>query len=74
MTAVQAMLLQAGGDAEDTLVLLPAWPCQLDVSFRLWGARSTAVNVVYANHSLVALDVQPPERASAVRWANCVSS
>jgi hypothetical protein len=74
MTAVQAMLLQAGGDAEDTLVLLPAWPCQLDVSFRLWGARSTAVNVVYANHSLVALDVQPPERASAVRWANCVGS
>jgi hypothetical protein len=29
---------------------------------------------VYANHSLVALDVQPPERASAVRWANCVGS
>ena len=73
MTAVQAMLLQAGGDAEDTLVLLPAWPCEVDVSFKLWGARGTAVNVVYANKTLVALDVQPPERARAVRWANCVS-
>ena len=74
MTALQAMLLQAGGDAEDTLVLLPAWPCELDVRFKLWGARNTTVNVVYATGALVALDVQPPERAAAVRWANCVNA
>ena len=74
MTALQAMLLQAGGDAGDTLVLLPAWPCELDVSFKLWGAQNTTVNVVYAGGALVALDVQPPQRAAAVRWANCVSN
>ncbi len=74
MTALQAMLLQAGGDAADTLVLLPAWPCDVDVSFKLWGARNTTVNVVYAAGALVALDVQPPERAAAVRWARCVSN
>jgi hypothetical protein len=44
------------------------------VSFKLWGARNTSVNVVYAGGALVALDVQPPQRAAAVRWANCVSN
>jgi hypothetical protein len=74
MTALQAMLLQAGGDAGDSLVLFPAWPCDLDVSFKLWGARNTSVSVVFANSALVELDVQPPERAAAVRWASCVSN
>lgn len=72
MTAVQAMLVQAGGDADDTILLLPGWPCEVDVAFKLWGARGTSVNVVYANRTLVAMDVQPPERAAAVRFAGCL--
>lgn len=31
------MLLQAGGDADNTPVLLPAWPCDVDVLLKLWG-------------------------------------
>ena len=74
MTALQSMLLQAGEDAEDSLVLLPAWPCSVDVSFKLWGARSTSVEVVFSGSKLVSLDVQPPSRTGAVRWANCVTN
>lgn len=72
-TAVQLMLLQSGEDgAAGTIVLLPAWPCARDVSFKLWAPKNTTVEVVYRNGSLVSLDVQPPARAGAVRWANCV--
>ena len=72
MTALQTMLLQAGGDAANSLILFPAWPCNVDVSFKLWGALNTTVDVVFAGGKLVSLNVMPPERAAAVKWANCV--
>lgn len=72
-TALQMQLLQWGEDgAAGTIVLLPAWQCHLDVSFKLWGPVATSVEVIYAGGKLVSLDVQPPSRASAVKWANCV--
>jgi hypothetical protein len=71
--AVQLMLLQSGEDgAAGTMVLFPAWPCDQDVSFKLWGAFNTTVEVVYASGKLVSLDVEPASRAGAVKWANCV--
>ena len=70
-TAVNAMLMQQGEDAAGTIVLLPAWPCDVDVSFRLFGSQNTTVEVVWANSTLVSLVVQPPERASAVKLAPC---
>lgn len=68
------MLLQTGEDGfgSGTIVLLPAWPCNFDVSFRLHAAQATTVEVVYAGGKLVSLVVDPPSRAAAVRWANCV--
>lgn len=73
MTATQLMLAQSGEDgAAGTIVLLPAWPCAQDVSFKLWAVGNTTVEVVYAGGKLVSLDVQPPSRASAVTWAACV--
>ena len=73
-TAVNAMLMQQGEDAAATIVLLPAWPCDVDVSFRLHGARNTSVELVWANATLVSLTVEPPERAAAVRVAPCGST
>jgi hypothetical protein len=71
---LQLMLLQTGEDgANGTIVLLPAWPCDIDVSFKLWGPFNTSVEVVYANKSLVSIIVQPPARRSAVRFAACIS-
>ena len=73
MTTLQLMLMQGGEDgAAGTIVLLPAWPCAQDVSFKLWATLNTSVEVVYANGSLDSLVVSPPGRAAAVRWANCV--
>jgi len=72
--ALQESLLQTGDDAGGTLVLLPAWPCSWDVDFRLVGPANTTVTVSYAGGRLVSLDVQPPSRAGAVKWAACVTA
>lgn len=71
---VQDMLLQSGEDGwgNATIVLLPAWPCSWDVSAKLWGPGRTSVEFVYASGHLVSLVVDPPARASAVKWARCV--
>ena len=73
--ALQEMLLQSGDDGFDapTIVLLPAWPCGWDVAFKLWAPFNTSVEVEYAGGKLVSLNVQPPARAAAVKWATCVS-
>ena len=66
------MLLQSGEDgAAGTIVLLPAWPCAIDVSFKLWGPLNTSVEVVWAAGALVSLDVVPAERRGAVVFAPC---
>ena len=70
------MLVQSGEDGFDatTIVLLPSWPCQWDVSLKLYAPLNTTVELVYTNGTLVSLDVQPPARAGAVKFANCVVS
>ena len=66
------MLLQSGEDGvAGSIVLLPAWPCSVDVSFKLWGPLNTSVEVVWAGGALVSLDVVPAERRSAVVFAPC---
>lgn len=74
MATMQLMLLQTGEDGfgAGTIVLLPAWRCDLDVSFKLFAAQQTTVEVVYANKTLVSLDVVPPSRAAAVKFYACV--
>lgn len=74
--ALQDMLIQSGDDGFDntTVVLLPTWPCQWDVSFKLWGPLQTSVQLEYADGHVQSLIVDPPERKSAVKFANCVSS
>lgn len=75
MTALQIMLIQSGEDCPTcTIVLLPAWPCEQDVSFKLWAQLNTTVEVVYANRTLVSLVVEPPSRQRDVRWAACVTA
>ena len=74
MTTLQLCLVQSGEDGPaGTIVLLPAWPCDRDVSFKLWATLNTSVEVVYAGGELVSLHVVPAGRASAVRWARCVA-
>jgi hypothetical protein len=45
--ALLEMLVQSGDDGfiATTTVLFPAWPCEWDVLFKLWGSLCTSVEV-----------------------------
>jgi len=72
--ALHLMLLQNGDDDNDTIILFPAWPCELDVHFRLEAARTTVVEVDYSHGKLHMLHVKPASRRSAVSVARCVAA
>ena len=78
-TALQLMLMQSGEDCPKcSIILLPSWPCFLNVSFKLWAPLNTSIEVEYlgvglTSGTVVLLDVQPPERRNDIIWANCVT-
>ena len=57
------MLLQSLGDK---IVLLPAWPREWDVSFRLHASRRTVVECIYRNGKVERLTVTPASRTKDV--------
>ncbi len=73
--ALQEMVVQSGEDgfASTTIALLPAWPCEWDLDFKLHAPLNTTVEGSVSGGKLVGLVVTPPERASAVRVVNCAS-
>lgn len=74
--ALQDMLLQGGEDGwgNATLVLFPTWPCDWDVSAKLWAPQNTSVEIEYAGGALQRLTVTPSTRAASVKWAACVTA
>jgi hypothetical protein len=59
MIALQRMLLQCDGDR---ILLLPAWPPQWNVDFRLHAPQQTTVHAIWRDGRLQQLDVQPERR------------
>jgi hypothetical protein len=59
MATINYMLLQHSGDK---ILLLPAWPKDWDVSFKLHAPRQTTVEVVYRGGKIEKLEVLPRER------------
>lgn len=59
MAAINYMLIQHSGDK---ILILPAWPKDWDVSFKLHAPRRTTVEVVYRGGKLEKLEVIPAER------------
>ncbi len=59
MTATQRMLMQCEGNQ---ILLLPAWPKDWNVSFKLHAPLRTTVEGVYKNGKIESLIVTPPER------------
>ncbi len=59
MAAINYMLIQHSGDK---ILLLPAWPKDWDVSFKLHAPRQTTVEAVYRGGKLEKLEVLPRER------------
>jgi hypothetical protein len=63
LETTQLMLLQCDGSK---IRLLPAWPKQWDVSFKLHATGNTVVECVYRSGKIVKLEVTPKERAQDV--------
>jgi hypothetical protein len=63
LTTLQHMLVQW---ADDRIYLLPAWPRQWDVRFKLRAPGNTTVTCEVRAGTVVALGVTPPERAKDV--------
>eukprot|EP00475_Leptophrys_vorax_P009811 TRINITY_DN164_c0_g3_i1.p1 TRINITY_DN164_c0_g3~~TRINITY_DN164_c0_g3_i1.p1 ORF type:complete len:772 (-),score=187.26 TRINITY_DN164_c0_g3_i1:117-2207(-) len=72
-TAINWMLMQPADDAQDSILLFPAWPCNWEVSFKMYGPRNTIVEVVYEDGQLKQLQVTPAERKSDLIMVNCVN-
>jgi hypothetical protein len=64
MVTINYMLLQHSGDK---ILLLPAWPKDWDVSFKLHAPRQTTVECVYRGGKIVKLKVFPKERRKDIR-------
>jgi hypothetical protein len=63
MKATQAMLLQSEGDQ---IFVLPAWPDDWNVDFKLRAPRQTTVEGIVRDGVLTSLTVTPPERMADV--------
>lgn len=60
---LQHMVVQSHGDK---IHLLPAWPEEWDLNFKVHAARNTVLEGVYQNGVLQSLTVTPPSRAADV--------
>ena len=60
---LQHMVVQSHGDK---IYLLPAWPEEWDLNFKVHAAQNTVLEGVYQNGVLQSLTVTPPSRAADV--------
>jgi hypothetical protein len=63
MNTLQLMLMQCNGEK---ILVLPAWPAEWDVSFRLHAPGNTVVDVVYRGGRIEKLEVTPASRRADV--------
>ena len=64
LETTQFMLLQCDGDK---ILLLPAWPKNWDVSFKLHAPKNTTVECVYRGGKIEKLEVTPPNGKKTCR-------
>ena len=69
LKAVQSMLLQTEGKK---IFLLPAWPKEWNVDFKLHAPYRTVIQGRYQKGKLERLDVTPPERREDVVVVNSI--
>jgi hypothetical protein len=65
MIAVQEMLMQTVGD---TIYLLPAWPKNWEVDFKLHAPQNTTITGVVKQGKLVKLEVFPKDRRADIQF------
>ena len=68
MIGLQEMLMQTEGDS---IYILPAWPADWDVQFKLHAPRNTTVEGEWKGGKMVSLKVTPESRRSDVICSKC---
>eukprot|EP01049_Picozoa_sp_SAG25_P010147 SAG25_NODE_1079_length_4095_cov_1.941191_4_plen_150_part_01 len=68
--ALQYMLIQRADDADESVLLLPAWPCEWDCNFTVSAPRRTTITGSVKDGTL-SYAVTPRSRESAVRAGSC---
>ena len=71
MTGLQEMLMQTHGDK---IHLLPAWPMDWDVDFKLHAPGNTTVELSMRNGEVIKLEVFPENRRKDVVFDPAYSS
>jgi alpha-L-fucosidase 2 len=66
MTALQKMIMQTEGER---IIMLPAWPEEWDMSFKLHAPFQTTVEGEYKNGKLDGLKVRPEHRSKDIEFA-----
>jgi hypothetical protein len=70
LKTLQAMVMQAepttGGEWDGKIYVLPAWPRDWNVRFKLHAPRQTVIEGEYRDGTLAALSVDPPSRRQDV--------
>lgn len=67
MDVLQCMLLQPMGGRGDKILLLPAWPKEWNVSFKLHAPRNTIVECEYRDGKVTRLQITPESRRADVK-------
>lgn len=67
MNALQRMLIQTEGD---TILLLPAWPTDWDVAFRVYAPQNTVIEGVLEEGCLTSLNITPASRKTDITIAD----
>ena len=66
MTAIQEMLMAADPYGDGKIYLLPAWPKEWNVDFKLHAPQQTTVEASVRNGKVVKLKVNPKSRENDV--------
>jgi hypothetical protein len=66
MVGLQEMLMSADPYGDGKIYLLPAWPVQWDVDFRLHAPQQTIIEASVKNGTVVSLKVTPESRRSDI--------
>ena len=74
-TAIHYMLITNNFD-NNTIYLLPTWPCYWSVKFKLYATNNTMVELDYDGDKQVlnSLVVEPQDRRKDVMFVNCVTN
>ena len=67
MKTLQAMVMQTEGDS---IYLLPAWPSDWDVDFRLHAPGNTIVDAEIRNGKINIIAVNPPKQGGKIQKTN----